>query len=264
MNRIHSSSDTTFTLQSAVIPQPVFCPTIFKEHKLQPVDFKVNHIHQTHPDWILAILMSCFILLAWVQVFYPKRIQQIFRAPFSKRFINQLIRDGNLFQERIGVALGIIYILAYSLFLYELNEQILKLNLPGISGISLFWLIALVNLGVIAVKVIMVQFLGIVFKTRETTANYQLNILIFALLSGPVILTSLIFIIYLQSVVLIYICLIVFILVFILRFIRGFFIGMALTKFSYLFLFVYLCSLEILPLLVLIKVLLNITHTPGA
>jgi hypothetical protein len=34
---------------------------------------------------------------------------------------------------------------------------------------------------------------------------------------------------------------------------------MTLTKFSYLFLFVYLCSLEILPLLVLIKILLNQT-----
>ncbi len=208
--------------------------------------------------------MSCFILLAWVQVFYPKRIQQIFRAPFSRRFINQLTRDGNLFQERIGVALGIIYILAYSLFLYELNEQILKLNFPGISGISLYWLITLVNIGIITAKVIMVQFLGIVFKTKETTANYQLNILIFALLSGPAILISLVFIIYLKSVILIYLCVVLFTLVFILRFIRGFFIGMALTKFSYLFLFVYLCSLEILPLLVLIKILSDITHPTGA
>jgi hypothetical protein len=36
---------------------------------------------------------------------------------------------------------------------------------------------------------------------------------------------------------------------------------MTLTKFSYLLLFVYLCSLEILPLLVLIKLMLNLAKT---
>jgi hypothetical protein len=34
-------------------------------------------------------------------------------------------------------------------------------------------------------------------------------------------------------------------------------IGISITKFSYVFLFVYLCSLEILPLVVLTKVVLK-------
>jgi len=264
MNRIISSSDTTAAMQSIVFPQPVFCKTIFVAHKLQPSDFLAIKSREIHPDWVLALILSCFILLAWAQVFYPKRIQQIFRAPFSRRFINQLTRDGNLFMERISVALGIIYILALSMFIYEFNEQILKLQIPGISGITLYWIITLINICILVIKVTMVQFLGVIFKTRETTNNYLLNLLIFALLSGPLLLITLIFIIYLKSILLLNVCLVIFILIFILRFIRGFFIGMVLTKFSYLFLFVYLCSLEILPLLVLIKILLNITHIAGA
>jgi hypothetical protein len=61
---------------------------------------------------------------------------------------------------------------------------------------------------------------------------------------------------YLNSVFLLYFSLIIFMLFFAFRFVKGFFIGTAVTKFSYLFLFVYLCSLEILPLLIIIKLLL--------
>ena len=264
MSRIKSSTDTTSTFQSIAMPQPVFEKSIFQSHQLKPTGFHINQVNNAQPDWILAILVFCFILLAWGQVFYHRRIQQIFRAPFSKRFINQLTRDGNLFRERISVALGIVYILAFSLFLYEFNAKILGFTFHGVTGISLYGLITVIHICILTAKVALVQLLGIVFKTWETTNNYLLNLLIFALLMGPVLLTGMVFVIYLKSIVLIYICITVFIALLLFRFIRGFFIGMVLRKFSYLFLFVYLCSLEILPLLVLIKILLDITHPTGA
>ncbi len=264
MSRILSSHDTTFTLQSTALPQPVFVRSIFQSHQLHTNDFRINSVPKAQPDWVLAILVISFILIAWTQVFYPKRIQQVFRAPFSKRFINQLTRDGNLFSERITIAMGLVYLLTFSLFLYEANDQILGFSFQGITGVALFGVISIVVVAMLAAKVALVQLLGAIFKTRETTGNYLLNLLIFALLSGPVLLASLIFIVYMKSVIAIHICLVIFIILLAFRFLRGFFIGMALTKFSYLFLFVYLCSLEILPLLVLIKILLNITHTTGA
>ncbi|MFZ4521126.1 MAG: DUF4271 domain-containing protein [Bacteroidales bacterium] len=264
MSRITSSTDTTKGMQSVVFPKPVYGKSIFQAHKLQPTEFQALHPRESQPDWVLGVLVLCLVLIAWVQVFYHKRVEQIFRAPFSKRFINQLTRDGNLFQERIAVALGIVYFLTFSLLIYEFNELILGYSVRGISGITLYGLITMVNIGVLAVKLAMIQVLGVIFKTKETTGNYLLNLLIFALLSGPMLLVFMVFIVYLKSVAILYICLALFILLFALRFMRGFFIGIALSKFSYLFLFVYLCSLEILPLLVLIKILLNQTKATGA
>jgi hypothetical protein len=264
MSRIKSSTDTTISLQSTTFAQPEYVKSIFQSHQLQPDNLRISPVHKAQPDWVLAILVLCFILFAWGQVFYHRRIQQIFRAPFSKRFVNQLTRDGNLFRERISVALGIVYILTFSLFLYILNEQILGLTIQGISGISLYGLIAGVSICMLAAKVALVNLLGSIFKTRETTYNYLLNLLLFALITGPVLLTAMVFVVYLQSVTLIQISLVIFLAILLFRFVRGFFIGMALRKFSYLFLFVYLCSLEILPLLVLIKVLLNHVHSAGA
>ena len=263
MSSIHVSTDTTFTLQSLTAPDIVLSNSIFTSHQLHPGSFRVNEVRRLQPDWVLGILVFCFIILAWTQVFYHQRLRQIFRAPFSKRFINQLNRDGNLFKERVSVALGTVYILTFSLLLYEYNEHILKITFPMYHGIALYGVIALCYIAALAVKVAFVQFLGIVFNTRETTYSYLLNMFIFALLSGMVILFILAFILYLKSPVLLNLCLIIFTLLFVFRFVRGFFIGIAMTKFSYLFLFVYLCSLEILPLLVLIKILLIQAQSAG-
>ncbi|MFA5727673.1 MAG: DUF4271 domain-containing protein, partial [Saccharofermentanaceae bacterium] len=89
---------------------------------------------------------------------------------------------------------------------------------------------------------------------------YMLNLLVFCLITGPVILIFLVFIVYMKSDFLLYCALVIFSIFFIFRVLRGFYIGMGLRKFSFLFLFVYLCSLEILPLLVLVKLLLGYTH----
>jgi hypothetical protein len=83
-----------------------------------------------------------------------------------------------------------------------------------------------------------------------------LNMLIFIIINGIILLPALVGIVYLNSTIILYITLIICVLLFIFRFMRGFFIGLTLTKFSYLFLFVYLCTLEIMPVLMLIKLLL--------
>ena len=263
MSKIHSSHDTTFTMQNMAPPQVFYRETIFSASQLHPGKFVVKEPRPGHPDWIPAVLISCIILITWARVFYYNRMRQIFQAPFSKRFTNLLARDGNLFRERVSVALGIVFILATSLLIYELNQQILRLKFSSMRESFLFLIIVLLFIAFQSVKVTLIRMVGIIFKTRETTNSYLLNLLIFALFSGPVLLVGLILLLYLKSVLFLYSCLFFLVLLLVFRFVRGFFIGISLTKFSYLFLFVYLCSLEILPLLIIIKLLLNHANSAG-
>jgi hypothetical protein len=263
MSRIHTSPDTTCSLQSQAIPKSDFTESIFTASQLHHKKFEVRVVRPSHPDWILAIIIFCIILITWARVFYYNRMQQIFRAPFSKRFINQLTRDGNLFRERVAVAMGIVFLLAFSLLLYEINQQILVFTLPHVNGLMLFWFLLIIFIVFQTVKVALIRFLGIIFKTRDVTYRYLLNMLIFSLFTGPVLLIGLILDLYLKSIVILYLCLIIVTLLFAFRFVKGFLIGISLTKFSYLFLFVYLCSLEILPLLVIIKFMVNRAHSAG-
>ncbi len=261
MKHLHCSPDTTWPAQSTPVSSPVYTRSVFVAHKLVPSDFGTLRLRDVRPDWMPGILITCFILIAWAQVFYFKRIRQIFQAPFSRRFMNQLTRDGNLFTERVSLAFGLVYVLIFSLFIFLCNQYILHLAVPGVEGFTLYAIICLLFTCYVGAKAAVVNLLGAIFRTRETTADYQLNLLVFALIIGPVMLPGLVLAIYLNSPLMTAISAILAGVLLAFRFLRGFFIGLELRKFSYLFLFVYLCSLEILPLAVLAKLLLSLTAT---
>ncbi len=260
---IQRSVDTTEASLSVVFPQPAYAPSLFTGHDLRSVAPPSPVQHPTGPWWIPAILIAAFILIAWTRFFYPGRLRQIFRAPFSQRFVNQLVRDGNLFSERIALALGTVYLISFSLFIYLLAGRFQWPVVPGVPGIYLFAGILLMTAAYLAAKVTLMILLGIIFRTRESTAAYLLNMLLFTLVSGPLLLIFLIPAVYLRHDFFLFFGAAAVGILAIMRFLRGFFIGMGLRKFSYLFLFVYLCSLEILPLLVILKVLLNLSVTMG-
>ena len=251
-------TDSTADFQRLLSPAVPHVQSFFTSHQLkaqgiQPVSFK-----KYQPDWILGFLLLCFMLLAWVQVFYRRRFRQILMAPYSKRFLNQLVRDGDLFSERISLVSGFIYFVTTSLFLYQLNELVLVTDAEKvIRGFPLFALISIFLLGFWILKIGLIRFLSFIFRTRQTSREYILNILIFNILTGIFLLPLLVFAVYLKCVVFLWICIVIFALFFIFRLIRGFLIGISITKFSYVFLFVYLCTLDMLPLVVLMKLVLK-------
>jgi hypothetical protein len=251
-------TDSTADFQSLLPFANAKTQSFFTSHQLKTQEIKPLPFTKYQPDWILGLLLSCFLLLAWVQVFYHRRLRQIMMAPYSKRFLNQLVRDGDLFSERISIATGFVYFIATSLCMYQLTELVI-IHEPGrlIGGFTLFFLISIFLLGFWIVKIAVIQFLSFVFRTRQTSREYLLNILIFNILTGILLLPLLVFTVYLKSVVFLWGCMIVVALFFFFRLIRGFLIGISITKFSYLFLFVYLCTLEILPLVVFLKVVLK-------
>lgn len=252
------STDTTADFQSLLSPTIPHAQSFFTSHQLITQGIQPVPLKKYQPDWILGLFLLCFVLLAWVQVYYRRRFRQILMAPYSKRFLNQLVRDGDLFSERISLAMGFIYLITTSLFLYQLNELILVRDATGLfQGFSLFTLITIFLLGFWLLKIGLIRFLSLIFRTSQTSREYILNILIFNILTGIFLLPLLVFTVYLKCVIFLWICVILFVLFFIFRLIRGFLIGISMTKFSSVFLFVYLCSLEILPLVVLIKVVLR-------
>ncbi len=256
MHNIQSAHDTTVEIQSLQRPLPEYSPTLFTAHQLRPDSFHITPATKNPPDWILVIILICLALIAWTHVFYSKRIQQMFKAPFSQRNVNQLLRDGDIMTERFTLTYSVVYILMFSLLLYEINLHLAGFRIRSLDDLTFFGILNLLVIGYYTLKMSLIWFLGTVFKTRETTLNYQINLMIISMIAGPVLLIFMIPFLFISDVKLLYLNLLVAGLLLLFRFVRGFFIGMNLTKFSYLFLFVYLCSLEILPVFILVKLLL--------
>lgn len=256
-NLFRLSIDTTLNMESNPVADKEWRTSVFVQHHLQPKN-PVAKLHTGGPgDWVVAILLTGFFLLAWNHVFNPGRFLQVIKAALSRRYVNQLIREGNLFTERISIALIILYLITVSLLLYLINSRITGIRPETVPD----WMVYLFILAGLAVylfaKVSLIVILGMIFKTKEATYHYLLNMMLFAAVSAPLLLFLLVLMVYIPQNALFYPALALLSLFIIIRFIRGFLIGSELTKFSYLLLFVYLCSLEILPLLVVIKIVMN-------
>lgn len=251
--RQDQAHDTTVSMQSMDPLRDETAASPFTSHRLQAKnDLPVVH-RPEHPDWIFAILVTGFLLVAWTTVFYYKRFITALYATFSKRHLSQMAREGNLLRERIAVSLSAVYILTMSLMIYQANEFYFQWHDPVLNGFRLFLIIMLLVVLFWALKLFAMNLLSMVFKTHQSNHEYVVNIVLFSALASLILLPLMVLSIYLNSWTILIICLIINAIIFIIRFIKGMIIGAQLTRFSYLFLFVYLCALELLPLVVILK-----------
>lgn len=207
-----------------------------------------------HPFWVAGILIASFVLLAWGRIFFERRLEMIFRAVFARNYANQLIREGNIFNERIGLVLFLIYLAMISLFVY-LAAPLFTRSLPPLPDILLYLLIMGFFLCFWFFKVIMSRFLSSLFNTGEHSRELLANMYLYNLFAGILLLPLLACMAYAQQEVFFYITLTIIGLLYTFRMLREALIGFTVIKFSVFHLFLYLCTLEILPMIVLAKIL---------
>ncbi len=209
-----------------------------------------------HPFWVPGILIICFVLLAWGRLFYRRRLDMIFRAVFAKNYANQLIREGNIFNERIGLVLFLIYLAVISLFVYLSIPIVSEAEIPLSDG-WLYSSILVFFMGFWIFKVTLARVLSLLFNTTEYSRELMANMYLFNLFAGIVLLPLVACMAYAQTDIFLYISLLVIALIYILRIMREGIIGFRVINFSVFHLFLYLCTLEILPMIVLAKILIR-------
>jgi hypothetical protein len=103
-------------------------------------------------------------------------------------------------------------------------------------------------------KSLLIYTSGIIFKTAESSRAYQLNTLIFNQITGIAIFPFALMAFYWENTTFLIIGVVIVSLLFGYRLFRGILTGLANKNYNLLYLFLYLCTLEILPLLLLVKV----------
>ncbi len=234
--------------------------SMFTVHQLQVKNAKPFIKKEYSNDWIALLLLICFSLLAWALIFYRKRVKQITKATYSNMTVNQLIRDGDLFKERIVVPFTIIYFLSISLFIFQISHYYLNLKQLELYSFLFFIKILVVILGLYILKQIATKFIGNVFKNNTATYIYLLNGFIFNIVTGIILLPLLLFMVYSRGAISsfsINLSIVLVVALYALRYFRGAIIGVSFSKFSHFYLFLYLCTLEILPILIIIKIVIG-------
>lgn len=251
------SEDTLITNKSDSILKQKNLQNFFTGKESALKEFVPKKIETVNNNWILGVIILCVFLYTFAHAFYHKRITQIYSAFGARHFANQLNREGNLFNDRISIPLFFIYIFSFSLFLFQALNYFADEEKFFFQGHIRYIIICLLLTAFWLGKIFLIFIISKIFHTEKRTKEYLLNMLIFTMVTGVVLLPVNILNTYLQNDIFIYIAIIITAIILLFWLIRGFIIGLSYKSYTNLHLFIYLCSLEILPLIVIAKMVIK-------
>ncbi|PKP50071.1 MAG: hypothetical protein CVT94_03025 [Bacteroidetes bacterium HGW-Bacteroidetes-11] len=209
---------------------------------------------ESNNDWITFFLFLSVALLAWVRFYYPRRLKQIFYATFVKRYISQLVRDGNIASERITPALGFIALISTTTLIYGLIGNAIALQIGRNSTTLSFLLIGAVLILIWFLRRFIVKSSGRIFKSAPATEVYLLNSLLFPIVTGVIIFPIVIAWFFAAENYFLYLAGGIVVISMTIRFLRNLSGGLQSQSFSAFYIFLYFCTLEILPLAIVYKI----------
>ena len=197
--------------------------------------------------WIFGLIfISILIYSIFIKAFYSK-IKLIFKGVYS-----------NITVFPISILL---FVPNFSLLIYAPLSYYNYLSYSPInSHFGTYLLIVLVALTFFLIKYVLIYFFGLLFRLEALCSKYNFNHTLFFITDG-LVLIPFVFLFYflpnnLQFSILIASIIAISIL-FLFRLIRGFALVFKNTKASQFYLFVYLCTVEFLPIIIIYKYLFS-------
>ena len=209
-------------------------------------------------DWVLGIILFSFILLVWVKLFYNKVLSANVTSIFNYQISHNLFLDKSTLTHKAFLIMDFVFYVNTGLFIY-LSTKHLNLTLVHPAGIKAFLIFTGFVFAVYLLRYICIKIVGYISQTQIIFAEYLHNIFIYTRITGLVLFPFLIVIPYADyriTPITIFTGAGIIISGYILRILRGIKI-FTIKKISLLYLFLYLCMLEFVPVLVFFKYIRN-------
>ncbi|MCW3103218.1 MAG: hypothetical protein JWO09_1658 [Bacteroidetes bacterium] len=235
-------------------------PSIFQQHQLQPRHAKPI-IHLTGYDYLVAIILFVsFGTFVWLYVSNAKKLNQLVKGFYVNRPGGQQTRDEYSASNRVGFLLSLLFLFTIPLFLGQVTEY------SGIdlrmSRIAMYSTISIGLALMYLVKYITIRLSGFIFKVGKEAQDYSTAMLIFVNMLGLFMLPVVICLEFVKQVnplVFIYTGAFFIAGFLCMRLLRGIVIGFSSNRVSKFYLFLYLCTLEIVPFVILVKLFMRYT-----
>jgi hypothetical protein len=211
---------------------------------------------QTRDQWIIIIIIGLLLYTAILNRLMSKDFESVWQSFYNKRILSQVSKEDNLINSWTFLALFLLFGLTFGLFLYQLAAYYHVFY--SISGFQLFISLSLIIIVLFAVKFLILKFIGFVFNINKLVSEY-LSVLYLTYFNIAFVFLPLAVCFSLLTNQLIpyilAIALILIIIIFIWQYLRSSVNIISNILFHKFYLFVYLCALEICPILILIKAL---------
>ncbi len=242
--------------QKLFVDDRSLCTSMFYQKNITQIDFQPHSRHTFNTEWVFFTFMIC-LLFAGIYIYKnSNRISQLFKAFLVPHFTNQLIRDGNIIREFFIYPLLLVYLTSLYLLITFILSHFFNYDVGLAKGILIFLFLFFFFL----FKIVGINIIGKVFQTSSETTEYLTNYIIFSVVFGMFLFPFVFFLIYITptfSILLIYIILTILVLTNFYRTIRGLIIGLNSKRYNLYYLFLYLCTIEILPIGISVKLLIT-------
>ena len=200
-----------------------------------------------HNEWIFIACVLLLAAIAFFRVHFGRGLWLISQAAFTQRHANQFLRETN--SLNVSPYLLSIFVLVLTFFLahpsWNQTSWSILVILEYTIWISLF----------LGVKYLLIRWIGHLFQQLYLFEEVIFISFLFEKVAGLLLFPFLVLSIYapFDSVKCLHMGLLLLFLFLLLKWVRILYLGFFKRSFSKTHLFIYLCTLEILPLVVIIK-----------
>lgn len=215
----------------------------------------VRRINRENNDWLTLLLMVVLVLLALVRTAWDKYMGNLFHSAVNYSTSSRIFQEKNTSVLQGAFWLDVLFYLVFSVFVFQLLDYF-RIDLPWRKIYQYLFSLGLVLVYFSAKKMIY-RLMGILVEKKSETGEFLFNMDNFNRVTGLVlfpVVTVIAFYPFSSVLLPIAIGLFVFVSLYLLLLSRGFLILLK-KQFSIFYLFLYFCTLEFLPLVLLYKIL---------
>ena len=215
-----------------------------------------GHIRQTRDQWVIVMIIGLLLYTGILNRAMSKDFASVWQSFYNKRMLSQASREDGLINSWTFIGLFLLFGLTFGLFLYQLAQY--NHVYYSVSGVRLFVSLSLIILILFAIKFLVVKFLGFVFNINKLVSEYLSVLYLTYFNIAFVFLPVTVCFCLLTNQLIPYIlgiALVLIVIIFIWQYLRSSVNIISNIVFHKFYLFVYLCALEICPILILIKAL---------
>ncbi|WP_207426773.1 DUF4271 domain-containing protein [Pedobacter sp. SYSU D00535] len=206
--------------------------------------------------WVIAIIFLLLSFFAILRNLFAKELNSIMHAFYSNRVLGQINKEDRFFNSWPFVFLYLLFGFTIGLFLYQCGKYF-QLSY-SYTGFDWFVRLSVVVIAVYTLKILVVRLLGFLFDARKMVKEY-VSILYLSYFNAALLFLPIVIAFSLSPAryapFYIYISFLLIGCTFFFQFLRAITNILSGHKFPIIYLFIYLCALEICPILILVKAL---------
>jgi hypothetical protein len=225
-----------------------------KSHTTGEIDFIPKSMHSSGFNWVLFVGMASIMLLLSLKFYYQKFVTKVVNTMVNFQLADNMLREKSIIVRRAFFMMNLNYILVFSLFIL-IVASFFGFSYSGSKVTDYFLTLVLVT-ALIMTRLLVFYLVGYIFEWMPAViahihnsylVNKNLGLLLFPIIFAAVFTSQAL------SGILIYTGLVIVLLATLFKLIRGFQIIIR-NGILLFYAILYLCTLELLPLILGVKV----------